>query len=155
MPFAVSQWPYSPDPRGSAFDILGWNFGQVPPFKWILSTTDATGIMAIYNTGILVDVVFEIPGVTQWAHPVELPGFMRVSMTFLGFDTPQGAPPGTTKQMQISITESSVPTWNGNLDLLFPTAIAVQSPFAMTQLNPSGGDFPNPMAITPAKWNVV
>ena len=74
MPFAVSQWPNSPDPRTNTFNQTGWNFGQVPPFTWILSTTGATGLLAIFNSGIPLRNTFANETVGTYQEIGVLPG---------------------------------------------------------------------------------
>lgn len=154
MPFAVSQWPYSPDPRQSWFNKTGWNHSQVPPWKWILSTTGATGDVAIFNGGVLVEATSMDSDLTVFENIATLPFLLTVELNSAGTQEPVGGPPGFTKSQRIQIRQDLVLIYGGTLDQLYPVAIAVQSPFDMTELGPNNGSIDNPMIATPAKWNV-
>jgi len=154
MPFAVSQWPYSPDPRLSTFNHTGWNFGQVPPWKWIIKTTGATGDVSIFNAGVLVEPTSQTPDDTVFVNVAHLPHGLTVELNSNGTQEPVGPPPGFTKALRIQIRQHLSLIWGGSLDQLYPIAIAVQSPFPMTLLGMNNGTIPNPMTTTPAKWDV-
>lgn len=154
MPFAVSQWPYSPDPRTAQFDQTGWDFGQVPPWSWIISTTAATGPFDIFNSGVVVKPFAALATETLFRQVDVLPEDITVRLSSQGFIVPFGMPPGITKTLKITIAQPEFTEAEGQIDLTFPTAIAVQGPIVMTVLPPPIGTIPNPMVLTPAKWDV-
>jgi hypothetical protein len=154
MPYAVSQWPYWPDPRQADWNFLGWDFGQVPPWKWRIDTSGATGIYAQFNDGVLMEPTGFLPEDTRWDNQHVLIGAITVILSIKGADPPVGIPPGITKSIGILMHIGPVRVYGGGLELLWPTAIAVQSPIPMVPVAPSAGTIPNPMSLTPVKWNV-
>lgn len=155
MPFAVSQWPYSPDPRTTDFDIPGWNHGQVAPFKWILSTTGATGIYEFYNDGALQFKCGEGSGVTVFCGNPVGPAEVDAIIQIFGFDPPLVGPPEVSKRIFVEVRSFSTNGYVGTLDQLYPIAIKVQQPIVMVEDTPFAGTIPNPMVMTPAKWNAT
>jgi len=153
MPFAVSQWPYSPDPRTPAFNILGWDFGQVPPFSWIMSTTGATGFFSVFNDGVTLRNSFVLPNVGTYDPVDPLGNDLTLIMNIIGSNTPTPVPPIFTIDIQIDVFQITATVLSGRLLLLFPLAIAVQPPMTMIVAAPPGNDFPNPAILTPAKWD--
>lgn len=153
MPFGVSQWPYSPDPRPVDFDQPGWNHSQVAPWAWTVKTDGATGAYVPFNVGVIVKPTFVVPGLTQFSNPISLPGGISVLVQTLGTAEPTGPPPGVTKRIQVEVFDDDMQTWNGTLELLYPVAIAAQSPFDMVNTSPPSGTIPNPIQLIPAKWN--
>ncbi len=154
MPFAVSQWPYTPDPRTAQFDQMGWDYGQVPPWAWILSTTGATGPFAVFNNGVIVKPFAAGVDDTLFRQVVTLPDDITVRLTSKGFNPPLGGPGGTSKRLSVRIAQPEFQEASGVLNKNYPTAIAEQGPMTIVVDDPPIGTFPNPMAITPAKWNV-
>lgn len=154
MPFAVSQWPYSPDPRGASFDLPGWAFGQVPPWAWVLSTTDATGCYTNYNDGVILKPTSQVPGVTVFENVDVQPDGGGARLTLTGTQEPTGPPPGITKTMFLEVLAFGFQAWTSTLTLLYPTAIQEHGPFVMVNTGTPCGTLPNPMKITPAIWNV-
>jgi len=53
MPFAVSQSGYSPDPRPPSFAIEGFDYGQLPPWRWHMQTSNAIFPYEALNAGIV------------------------------------------------------------------------------------------------------
>ena len=154
MPFAVSQWPNSPDPRTSEFNRTGWNFGQVPPFTWILSTTGATGLLAIFNAGVPLRNTFNNETSGTYQEINVLPGGLTVIMNILGTQEPNPIPIPHTINIQFTVFQITATLADGVLRLLYPTAILVQGPIPVTDTSPPGSSWPNPAEITPAKWDV-
>ena len=153
MPFAVSQWPNSPDPRTAQYAITGWNFGQVPPFRWILSTTGATGALAIFNSGVVLTNDFFNLTLASFRELGTLPDDLTVIMNIIGTQEPAAGPPPFTIDIQFTVFQITATLADGRLRLLFPTAIAVQGPIPVTDTSPPGMSWPNDAEITPAKWN--
>lgn len=153
MAFRVRKWPSSPDPRGPDFNFPGWDFGENPPWSWIMSTTNATGIYAIFNGGVILkptdlnlfDTVFE--------NVDPLPDDLTVLMSSKGSQLPLGPPPGITKSIGLIISVLAVEAFAGGKEWLYPTAIEVRSGIDMIPDSPPGGTFPDPATLTPAKWN--
>lgn len=155
MAFAVSQWPYTPDPRTAQFDNLGWDFGQVPPWQWVLSTTGATGVYAPFNAGVMLEPFAVLAIETVWRQVIALPDNMSVRLSSLSTLPPAGGPPLVSKTLNIKIQEFGFTKAEGTITALFPTVLAVQTPFNMGVSQPPVGTIPNPMKLTPAKWNAV
>lgn len=154
MPFGVTQWPKEPDPREPDFDLYGWDVGQLGPWSWILSTTNAPGMWAIFNAGVLMQPTIISPIDTRFDNADTLPDDITAILSLKGQQLPVGPAPGITKSFGIILLESLVDRWSGGQEFLYPTAIAVRSGFVMSADSPSSGTLPDPMTITPAKWNI-
>lgn len=155
MPFAVSQWPNSPDPRLADFAIDGWDFGQVPPFTWILSTTGATGVFAPLNDGIAAFNVTVSPGFSTYRPPPGPPLSVQYNLQIEGKQFVDPVPFDHTIRIDLIVSAPPVIfAYIGQLRLLYPTAIAVWGPMTMVLDTPAPGTIPNPVFATPAKWDV-
>ncbi len=155
MPFAVTQWANEPDPRKPDFNLFGWDHGQLPPFRWLMTTTNATGIWAIFNDGVLVEATNELPEDTVFENVDTLSDSITVLMSSKGTQLPVGPGAGITKSIGIILREGGVDRWSGGNEKLYPTAIAVWSGIVLAEDSPSDGDVPDPMTITPVKWNAT
>ncbi len=155
MAFAVSKWPYTPDPRQASFDNLGWDYGEVPPWQWVLQTTGATGVYAIFNAGVMLEPFAALATETLWREVIALPDTLTVILSSLSILPPAGGPPLVSKRLFLRILSGGFTKAQDTLDALFPTAIAVQTPFDMVVVSPPVGTIPNKMELTPAKWNAV
>ncbi len=153
MAFQVTKWPYSPDPRFSNFNFPGWDFGQVPPWKWIVSTTGATGPEAIYNDGVLLEPADLTPASTRWDAVASLLFDQDTALKILGTELPTGPGPGITKTFELTLFENMLENWQGIITRLYPTAIQVHGGFNMVKTGTPVGTIPNPMFITPVIWN--
>ena len=156
MPFGVTQWPKNPDPREPDFSVDGWDVGQLPPFVWILSTTGATGVFAPLNLGITCYANVIGPAFTDWRDLPGPPLSPQYIVQIQGFQTVQPAPTPHTIRIDVIVhAPPVVSAFTGILRSLYPTAIAVQGPITMVAGPPSPGTIPNPVNMTPAKWNVL
>lgn len=153
MPFAVSQWPNGPDPRQADYNILGWNFGQVPPWQWIVSTTDATGLLAVFNDGVLCVNVFNSPSIGIFVVVDALPGGLALIFSITGTQEPAGGPPTFTIHANLQFFKDTGLLYTADLKPTYPVAIQVQSGFVMVEFSTAFGTFPNPVIITPAVWD--
>lgn len=153
MPYAVSQWPYSPDPRGPDFGLIGFDFGQVPPWKWLMESTGALSPYDPLNDGMVWEPAFFAPDSMQFAPVVPLIGVDDQVLEFFGSQDPVGAPPGTTMFMQVRFELTGPLQQSGSRILLYPTAIAVQGPFNMMNQGLPSVLIPNPITITPLVWD--
>ncbi len=153
MPFRVSQWPYSPDPRTAQFDNPGWDYGQVPPWAWVIDTSDATGLAAVFNDGVLVKPTTVLPGQVTFENVDVLPDDVTVEMKHTTFQEPVGPPPLATVFITVIIRQLGLPEFSGVIGLLYPTAIAVQGPVPMQKVGAGVGTMPNGTETTPAIWN--
>jgi len=153
MPFAVRQWPVRPDPRSAAFAIDGWDFGQVPPFSWLLSTTGATGIWSFLNDGIVLRNTFASPSFSAYVPVIPPPFFIVTTLNINGFQTPQVGPPVHTIHFSFGLFVETSHAFQCDLRLLFPTAIQVQGPITAVFVGPSDGTIPNPLFLTPRIWD--
>lgn len=154
MPFRVRQWPVSPDPRGSLFTFVGWNWGQVVSWRWVMSSTEATGIYSPLNDGIILDQNGHNDEQALWQRFGDLDDPLIYTFTKEGFEPPIGGGPHSI-QLRVNITppvpvEPSI----GGVDLLYPDAIQVFGPFDMEILGVPNEDIPNGVTLTPAIWNI-
>lgn len=155
MPFAVSQWPSSPDPRQADFAIDGWNFGQVPPFTWILSTTGATGVFAPLNDGITCFNRTVSPSFSTYRPLPGPPLSVQYNLQIEGKQTIETVPFDHTIEIDLIVSAPPVIfAYVGEIFRLYPTAIAVIGPIPMILVDPAPGTIPNPVFMTPAKWDV-
>ena len=153
MPYAVAQWPYSPDPRPPDFNQPGWDFGQVGPWRWRVQTEDATGIYVAFNDGVVFEAVDpSLPEDTLFLPLADLGNDLEGFLSIKGFEEPFGSPP-FTKSFGIRFDVLGLTVFGGGFNLLYPKAIQVHGPFDMAEDNPSDGTIPEPMTITPVKWN--
>jgi len=154
MPFAVSQWPYNPDPRLPAFDQVGWEHSQVPPWIWTLKTTNATGPYAILNSGVSVEPFVFVVGTTRWRRNPAAPVGLDIVLSIIGTVPPSGVPP-RTKTFDLDIFETGTTDgFIGQLLKTFPTAIAEHAPLVMVSTGSPTGTIPDPIKLVPTKWNV-
>lgn len=154
MPFGVSQWPYSPDPRLPSFGIYGLNFGQVPAWAWTLSTTNATGLAAVFNGGVIVKPTTILPGQTVFANVDVLADLVRCTVKFSGFLEPFG--PGFDETFFVTpiIFQDDDPEFSGVESWLYPDGIRVFDSIDMIKVGIGVGTMPDPMKITPEIWDV-
>lgn len=154
MPFRVRQWPVSPDPRGSLYSFVGWNWGQVVSWKWIASSVDATGPYEFLNDGLILPSFSDDGIETLWLQEVADSGGTVVRLLKVGFFPPILMPP-ITISWGIQIDVPSVPTGaTGSSELFFPDAIQEFGPFEMFNGPDPVEDIPNGVLITPAIWNL-
>ena len=153
MPYAVSQWPYSPDPRAPDFALYGWDVGQVPPFRWTIKTTNALAPFEIFNTGVVVEATTIAPDDTTWTNVDSLPAGVTCFVRIKGTQEPVSGPPDFTILLEIELADNVGPADDGFASMEYPTAIAVHT--VPTVGLPSGPDIrlPDPVTITPRKWN--
>jgi len=154
MPFAVAKWPSHSDPRTSIFGGVGWAFGAVPPWTWIVSTTGASGPWAAFNAGIVCKSTFDDFNQTDWAGedfgPSTLATVTRKSTQ------PPFNPPDS---LELSLTAVSVALPRDAAavqEFIYPFAVAVFDGFIMIDGATGLPDvnFPNPVKITPAIWSL-
>lgn len=148
MPFTVTAWPYNPDPRPPGFSLFGFAFGQVPPWRWILKTTGATGPYVELNSGVLIqnssfnevsakwDSADAAYALTKAGDQIDLPGF-----------------PGFTVHWELFIAPPASLGYVGLLDESYPDAIHVFS-ISVDPIAGPPGEIPNPVTVTPRAWNL-
>jgi len=154
MPFAVSQWGYSPDPRAPDYIVQGWAVGQLSSWQWILSTEDATGDLAVFNDGVLCVNTFNSPTFGGFQPVVPLDGELNIIFDISTRDIPFGGSPPYSVEIEIWLFWFSTLLYRGNVRQLFPTAIQVQGPINMVEFDTTFGTIVNPMTVEPAKWNL-
>lgn len=153
MPFRVRQWPVSPDPRSSIFTFVGWNWGQVVSWRWVMSSTEATGIYSFLNDGIVLDQNGFDDTNALWQRQGDLVDPSVYTLAKGGFDPPIGGTPHTI-ELRVNIApELPVNPSIGGLDFLYPNAIRVFGPFDMTILGVPNADIPNGVTLTPVIWD--
>lgn len=153
MPFAVSQWPHSPDPRLLDFAITGYDFGQVPPWRWLMTTSGAIFPYESLNDGIIWQAASHSINNCEY-NVIDLsPDLSDDRLAFFGSRFPIGGAPGSTIRIFCTFFQTAAdPATNGSLFLTYPKAIGTRS-FVMS--NDVGGEpfLPNPVLLTPRKWN--
>lgn len=153
MPFAVSKWPYSPDPRTGIFGGHGWDDVDVPPWVWLMKTSGATGPWTSLNTGIPTKVFFESPFFVGYSGAsVDLSVQTQVHITT--FEPP--LPSGNTIRIFPQVVEVSTGRGSNALrEFVYPQGIQVFGSFVMVDAGTGipDPDFPNPVTITPQIWN--
>lgn len=153
MPYAVSQWPYSPDPRPNAFGITGFDFGQVPPWRWLMQTTGALAPYDPLNTGMVWENAFHTVDSLQYEPVVPLIGVDDQVLEFYGQQEPSGGGAGTTMFMQIRFELTGPLQQSGSRLLLYPKALQVNGPFNMLNQGLPSVLMPNPLTITPVRYD--
>lgn len=153
MAFAVRQWPTAPDPRSSLFSFAGWDFSQVAPWQWIVSTTGASGAWAFLNDGFVVPATSDDGFDTQWSGTVPDSGGTTVVLSKFGREVPVAMPPFTLEWLWTIDVPSTGQQGRAHAFILFPAAIVVFGPLAMLDTGVPILDLPNPVKITPAKWD--
>jgi len=153
VPFAVTNWPYSLDPRPASFGGVGWGFGAVPPWAWIMSTTNATGPWTSLNDGILVKTLTDDFTVTEW-NGLNGGGTVLASVTKTGTQPPTSP----TNSLRIVPRVVTIPPGRNSLSLVvlsYPFAVAVFGGFVMIDLGTGlpDVDLPDPVQIVPAIWD--
>jgi hypothetical protein len=152
MPFAVSQWPYSPDPRTAEYALTGFDFGQIPPWRWFMQTTDALDPYGILNTGLVWERTAHTIASATFAPIVPTPGITDPVLTFFGTLLPSG---GVTMEFFCSFFITGAdPATAGFINALYPLAIAERSFTMVNQTLPPPSFIPNPLVITPRLWDL-
>lgn len=154
MPFAVSQWPYAPDPRLPSFDLFGFDYGQVPSWAWTMSTTNATGLAAVFNAGVVVKPTIILPGQVTFANVDTLPDNVTVTVKHSGFLEPFGPSFDKTLFMTPIVRQSGSPEFSGVEGWLYPTAIAVFEVPTMVKVGIGIGTMPDKVTLTPEIWDI-
>lgn len=153
MAFEVTKWGYSPDERTVGFGLIGFAFGALPPWQWLMSTTDAEPPYEILNSGVLWH-----PGPGDSIHPTDvrysnvtpMPGVDGRTFRFDGTEVPSG---GVSMTFTCSFFAPAHPDHTeGEITELFQNALAERS-FNMIGGGTGAGLIPNPLVITPKKWN--
>lgn len=153
MAFEVTQWPKNPDPRLPDFNLFGFDAGMVPPWRFLLETTGATGDVSIYNAGVVIEAKTTAAASTRYEDLGGLPQDQLCELQSDGTQLPVGGPPGITKTLTVILRQDFLEIWKGTIKLLYPTAIRVFGGFNMVLVGANNGTVPNPMTCTPLKWN--
>jgi len=154
VPFAVSNWPYSPDPRSSAFSAYGYAFGSVAPWQWIVSSHGASGAWEFLNAGVLTRSIFDDFATTVWSKVPESPVVAFVELRKEATQEIVGSPPRTV-HYQVNIEPSPFDPF-GTADLFLEWPVANR---AWTGLELQNGgipipEVPNGIDLTPALWSL-
>lgn len=142
-PLTVRAWPDSTDPRGGLFSVVGYDYGQVPPNQFLLTTTGATGAYVIFNDGVLVTAVDFGDTATQYTSAA-----MNAILLKDGSEEPIGPPPLFTVSMQLNVQIIGEALYIGTTKDEFPTAIRTWS-IDMVKQGAGDSDIPNPILMTP------
>jgi len=154
MAFKVSKWPYSPDPRKPDFSALGWAFGAYAPWQWEVRTTGALGLYVALNDGVKVTSTIQLPEDTRWQSVVIPPHDLEVDMAIKGSNVPIGPVPQFTISIGMAILVPGELDVGAGVNILRPFALQVFTMGAAEQGGSPFADVPNPITITPLKWNV-
>ncbi len=147
MPLTVTAWPYSPDPRLPSFSLRGYAFGQVPPWKFLATTTGATDPWTDLNDpGVLLTQKSDVGDITVYDEPT---GRYLIEKT--GFEFVQSGPDHTVKFVLIAQDQPNG-DYEGTDFQVFPDAIRIWT-VGMSPIGQPSGLIPNPVIITPRKWD--
>lgn len=152
MPFAVTKWGYSPDPRHPAFAPTGFAFGGLPPWRWTMKTTGALAPYLALNAGVTWERSSDAINTAAYLPLVPIPDVTGPFLSCLGSNPPQA-----TVSMEWFVgffTTGDAEATEGFINELFPNALQKRS-FTMTNVNGGTPFFPNPLVITPHKWNAA
>lgn len=154
MPFAVSKWPYSSDPRGPEFGGHGWAWGAVAPYAWILSTTNASGPWTFLNDGIILKSSYDDLNTTLW-DAVDLTPGEEVRLSKFGAEPPSFPPNSIVLTVQFR-TGFPIKLSEDFQFYEYPDAVQVFDGFVVTEVGTGDPDpfIPDPVKVTPAKWNI-
>lgn len=147
MPLTVTAWPYTPDPRGTHFSIEGYAFGMVPPWKFLVSTTEALPPYDDLNSGVLFRTVESIPGRTEYlaeddVYKISKTGTIEPDEVF-----------GITVQWDLLFDRPGQFRYGGVFRELFPPGIQIVGPIQMSSQPVGGTHIPNHVEMLPRKWN--
>lgn len=149
MPFRVSQWGYSPDPRTPAFGLIGFNFGQLPPWRWAMKTSAALFPFEALNDGVIWQAFSVAADEVFYAAVGGIPDVTDEVLTFRGTLEPSF---GNTMRFFCSFFDTGAdPEQQGQLLELYPDALKTRSFIMSGAAMPAL--IPNPLVITPHKWN--
>lgn len=155
MPFAVTQWPQEPDPRAPDFAVDGWDVGQLPPFTWRISTTNATGVYAHLNAGVDCPNVTVSSSFSTYRSAPGQPNAVDLILLIAGFQTVQPVPVNHTIEFELRVIRPPGIRFSGKFHFLYPVAIQEHDDFGLAVVLPDAmGTIPDDMIITPRKWNV-
>ncbi len=155
MPFEVTQWGYSPDPRPPDYALLGYDFGQLPPWRWLMKTTDADFPYMALNDGVLWESSSFLPNFGAWLPLVPIPDVLEPLLFNNGTQEIVALPTPNTITFNCSFFNFFSPfRSSGVIRLVYPDALRVWS-FTMSGSGTGGPFFPNPLTITPHKWNAA
>ena len=151
MAFGVSQWGYSPDPRGPDYALTGFDFGQLPPWRWMMTTTGALAPYEILNTGLVWQRNANDVKSASFVPIVPTPGITDAFLSLRGTALPSG---GITMEWFCSFFTTGHPSaTEGFINELYPLALKTRS-FTMLNTGLPPPLIPNPLVITPRKWNL-
>lgn len=154
MPFAVKKWPDECDPRTPCFCLKGYAFGAVPPYKFLVSTTNATGYWSILNTGVIVEWFTETgAGLCSYSATLLSPTrFIRVDISALPNWQTVPPPEHTLKWLANFRHSDSGDTIEGSASARLPDPVGMPPSIDVSPL--SGPDLiPDPVALTPQPWD--
>jgi len=97
MPYAVSKWPHGNDPRSATFNVVGFDSTGVPPYHYVLKTTNASGVLAIFNDGVLIPFASEVGNAVGWSLAAEPGQPVSVIMASDGWQIEDSPDPPNTQ----------------------------------------------------------
>lgn len=153
MPFAVSKWPASADPRSAMFNFQGWEGGSTPPYHWLLKTTEALPPFDPLNDGLLIPWSSGDVGIVSWSL-LSGPGQpITVLLSSDGYLIELSPIAPDTHAFTIFISAGAPGTATGHLHQVRPTPIKVQGPLIMAGDAAFDANVPNDLTLVPAKWD--
>lgn len=151
MPFSVSKWPHSDDPRTTAFCPRGYAPQGFPPYLWRLSTIGADAPFNVFNSGYVVPFVASTLDNYLAANVPSGSDLMSVSMFILGYESIQVGPPHHTIWIEVIWSAIGVDIQRTELKLLWPSPVAERTlPAPLPDTGPPF--FHGPVVMTPVPW---
>lgn len=153
MAFGVRKFPDSNDPRPANFCWRGWEFGALPAYRYILSTTGASGSFVLLNDGVLVLYGSEIDPVNYWLRSDSPSLPFTSALEISGYETLQTVPVDHTIRWHLVFSAGGQPTHDGSSYAVRPNAITGWPTVAVAPIGPGSNSIPNPVTITPAIYD--
>ena len=155
MPFGVRKWPDSCDPRGPCFCLEPYAPGAVPPFAYRIQTTGALPPLDWLNAGDIVTFTVRVGLACQFPNGEPIPGVLNANLdTSPIFDWLNLPPPLHTLEWILRVAEGTGNLHQGQSSARFPDAVGM--PPAISMSATVGPELiPNPVTITPVKWDTT
>ena len=133
------------------FALTGFDVGQLPPWRWFMKTTDAEDPYGPLNTGVVWECSAFGVDFASYLPLVPIAGITDANLGFSGTPAPSG---GVTVNWfcEFFLTGAD-PATRGFFGELYPTAIDERE-FDMINQTLPGKFIPEPLVITPRKWNL-
>lgn len=153
MPFGVSKWPASGDPRWVSNLSVGFQYGACAPYKFFMQSVGANGVFAQLAAGVMIEQTYADFEQGQYENPVRLPWELWCSAAPFGYDPPVVFPPGANVNWLMSVVTREGAIAAESLWLTSPNPIQVFTFDSFVIFGADASTIPNAITITPRKWD--